>query len=153
VSQAFAANDAAGKGRTWLVKPASLNRGNGIELFSCLADMLQHLRARKSGSQWVVQKYIEQPALVSGGRKFDIRAYVLLTPEGGVYMANEAYARTSSTPFCLDDLSNKAAHLTNDAVQKHLSSYHSFEDHCKLSMEALQVRAQAGAAVCWTAAC
>ena len=34
----------------------------------------------------------------------------------------------------------RSAHLTNDAVQKTLGSYHQFEDHCKLRMEELQAR-------------
>ena len=32
----------------------------------------------------------------------------------------------------------RAAHLTNDAVQKQLEGYHSHEDHSKLSLEELQ---------------
>jgi hypothetical protein len=104
-------------------------------------------------------------------------AYVLFAPDRSVSLYREAYVRTSSTPYNLDDLTDRsemfglfhdnnvscieffksicfyfacllstilhslfrAAHLTNDAVQKKLESYHEFEDHCKLRMEELQV--------------
>lgn len=32
----------------------------------------------------------------------------------------------------------RSAHLTNDAVQKKLDTYHTFEDHCKMDMAQLQ---------------
>jgi Tubulin-tyrosine ligase family len=54
----------------------------------------------------VVQKYLENPLLVHG-RKFDIRAYALVTPHGNVYLHRESYVRTSSMPFCLVDLDNR----------------------------------------------
>jgi hypothetical protein len=61
-----------------------------------------------------------------------------VTPDRQVYLHREAYVRTSSTPYNLSDLSDKAAHLTNDAVQKKLDTYHQFEDHCKMDMTQLQ---------------
>ncbi|GIL48360.1 hypothetical protein Vafri_4627 [Volvox africanus] len=90
----------------------------------------------RSDSSLILQKYIERPMLL-GGRKFDIRAYVLVGPDGSVWFHKEAYVRTSSTLYDSSDLSNRSSHLTNDAVQKHLDTYHTFEDHCKLSLEEL----------------
>jgi len=133
---AYAAHAEQGR-TTWIVKPTSLNRGNGIEVFNDLKSLLAHVDGKPATSSWVVQKYIERPALVDG-RKFDIRAYALVTPDCQVYLHREAYVRTSSTPYNLTDLSDKAAHLTNDAVQKKLDSYHQYEDHCKMGMEQLQ---------------
>ena len=57
-------------------------------------------------TQWVVQKYIERPLLI-GGRKFDIRSYVLLAPDHKVYMFRESYVRTSSTPFDIANLADR----------------------------------------------
>lgn len=59
-----------------------------------------------AGSKWIVQKYIEKPMLVAG-RKFDIRAYVLVAPDQQVYLHREAYVRTSCMLYNLTDLSNK----------------------------------------------
>ncbi len=36
-----------------------------------------------------------------------IVAYALVAPDRRVYMCKEAYVRTSSTPYKLDDLSDK----------------------------------------------
>ncbi|GFR46247.1 hypothetical protein Agub_g7795 [Astrephomene gubernaculifera] len=132
---AFAAHAAAGR-RIWIAKPTCLNRGNGIQVFDSLEKIMEHLQSRPAGSSLILQKYIERPLLL-GGRKFDIRAYVLVGPDGRIWFHKEAYCRTSSTPYDGSDLTNRSAHLTNDAVQKHLESYNAYEDHCKLSLEEL----------------
>ncbi|EFJ46701.1 hypothetical protein VOLCADRAFT_105441 [Volvox carteri f. nagariensis] len=140
---AFSRHAAAGR-RVWIAKPTCLNRGNGIEVFDSLDRILEHIKGRPAGSSLILQKYIERPMLL-GGRKFDIRAYVLVGPDGSVWFHREAYVRTSSTPYDSSDLSNRSAHLTNDAVQKHLDTYHAFEDHCKLSLEDLGPALRGGA--------
>ena len=53
-----------------------------------------------------MQKYIERPLLI-GGRKFDIRSYVLLTPDHKVHMFRESYVRTSSAPFDIANLADR----------------------------------------------
>lgn len=45
--------------------------------------------------------------MLLNGRKFDIRSYVLITPDGCVHMYNKSYVRTSSRNFSLEDLSDK----------------------------------------------
>ena len=60
----------------------------------------------RTGSQWVVQKYIEQPLLISG-RKFDIRSYCLLTPDHKVHIYKHSYIRTSSTAYDLTNLQDR----------------------------------------------
>lgn len=40
---------------------------------------------------------------------------------------------------CPTPYAPRSSHLTNDAVQKHLDTYNTFEDHCKMDMEGLQV--------------
>lgn len=96
--------------------------------------------ARQDG--YIVQKYMEQPLLVSG-RKFDIRCFVLVTvferKDGGgkevrAQFFSDAYVRTSCKKYTLDKLSDRATHLTNDAVQKHASNYGRFEQGNKLSL-------------------
>lgn len=95
--------------------------------------------SRKEG--WIVQLYMDRPMLVSG-RKFDIRCYVLVTKFGKqglrAYFFREAYVRTSSKKYSLTSLSDREAHLTNDAVQKNSKTYGKFEDGNKLSFEQWQ---------------
>eukprot|EP00798_Chlamydomonas_sp_ICE-L_P002383 gene2383-8691_t len=70
---AYERHVAGGTGSTWIVKPTSLNRGNGIEVFNKHEDIMTHLKSGdRTGSNYLVQKYIDNPLLVNG-RKFDIR--------------------------------------------------------------------------------
>ncbi len=69
-------------------------------------------------------------------RKFDIRAFVLVTSSNGVlkgYWYREGYIRTCSKEFSLRSLENRAVHLTNDAVQKKTEGYGKYEAANKLS--------------------
>ena len=117
--------DAKQRGETlWIVKCPPLNRGRGIRIFSSLRAIEDHLRQRRPGSQWVVQKYIEGPLLLDG-RKFDIRLLVLVTPDHKVYMYRDSYVRTASGKYDPSDasLEDKSIHLVNDAVQIQFESY------------------------------
>jgi hypothetical protein len=86
---------------------------------------------------WVVQEYMQKPLLVSG-RKFDIRCFVLLTYSSKQgfkgYFFKDAYVRTSSKVYSLDNIDDREAHLTNDAVQKFSKSYGQFESGNKLNL-------------------
>ncbi|KAK9855755.1 hypothetical protein WJX84_007520 [Apatococcus fuscideae] len=83
--------------------------------------------------------------MLLNGRKFDIRSYVLITPDGSIHMYNKSYVRTSSRHFSLEDLSDRSTHLTNDAIQVKFDGYGAFEDSNKLTMQQLQD--QMGAAI------
>ena len=99
---------------------------------------------------YIVQLYIEQPLLIQQ-RKFDIRCFVLVThsniptPGGGsaskglkAYFYPNAYIRTSSKKYTLNNLNDREIHLTNDAVQKNSQSYGKYEDGNKLSLQQWQ---------------
>jgi len=105
---------------------------NEPEKFQDSLDFPQH---------WVVQKYIEAPLLIHG-RKFDIRAYCLLTQEsdGGaftVFFYEDAYLRTTSAMYTTKNC-DLMAHLNNDAIQSKGDEYGKYEPANKLSLDDFQ---------------
>lgn len=121
----------------WISKVGSLNRGLGIEIFSSIDGLLAIIDNLSRGYQerlvqgdssvsrsktvikadrFVVQKYIERP-LLFGGRKMDIRVWVLLACDLKAHVFRECYFRLSSEQFDLRE-ETKFVHLTNNALQK-----------------------------------
>lgn len=105
----------------WVLKPTSLNRGIGIEVFRTMEDITAFLNTKARGaamgiqSTWVMQKYIERPLLYKG-RKFDFRVWAVVLDSGDVYMYGPGYLRTSSEVFSLGS-DDRYAHLTNYCQQ------------------------------------
>jgi tubulin---tyrosine ligase len=96
----------------WVVKPAALNQGKGIEVMKNLRDITEFIfQKNQKDSFWVIQKYIEKPFLYRD-RKFDIRIWALVTHDFQIYVYLDGYLRTSSSEY---DLSNNDTfvHLTN----------------------------------------
>jgi len=83
-------------------------------------------KANEAPEPYVVQRYLSDPLLV-GGKKFDLRLYVLVTSYTPltVYMYRSGFARFSHARFSMDaaDLADAQIHLTNVAVQKHNEHY------------------------------
>ncbi len=65
----------------------------------------------------VVQKYCENPLLVDG-RKFDIRAYmVIICMKPYLVLYNPGYVRLSLNPYTTENFGkDKLTHLTNNSV-------------------------------------
>ena len=61
-------------------------------------------------------RYLERPLTVVGNRKFDIRAWVLLTADYRICMYREGVLRTAAVPYSLDDLSDESVHLSNHCI-------------------------------------
>jgi len=120
----------------WLVKPAAMNQGRGIQFFTKLLDIMKFVQAQPAHSYWVVQKYIERPLLFRG-RKFDIRIWVLVTHPNEVYIYRDGYLRTSSTQFDLKD-GNLYVHLTNNCLQQKGDQYSLHEAGNTLSFSEFQ---------------
>jgi hypothetical protein len=132
----------------WICKPSNLSQGRGITLVRSLADLAAVVSPSpshddeagapntsgqpKAAQQWVVQKYVERPLLCQGGRKFDIRQWVLITalpPAAQVFWYRDCYLRFCSRPFSLGTASSRQdrfAHLSNYSVQK---DFVADEDH------------------------
>lgn len=125
----------------WLLKPAENTfGGSGIHIFRKIEELeplisqIDKEPPTVSGKKYIIQKYIANPLLIQG-RKFDIRAFLLLTSFNGkfkCYWYPEGYIRTSSEEFDLADVSNLAAHLTNDCYQKTTEEYGKFEKGNKI---------------------
>jgi len=75
----------------WIVKPSSMNRGRGIELFNNTQQMLDWLAEHGKDHTWVVQKYLERPLLINK-RKFDIRMYALIRYPYDVFFYRDGMA-------------------------------------------------------------
>ncbi|KAL3665826.1 hypothetical protein V7S43_009252 [Phytophthora oleae] len=116
----------------WIMKPCSMAQGKGIFIINKLSQTKKWANQRwtnmpiKEG--YVVSRYIEKPLLV-GGKKFDLRMYVLVLSyrpmQALVY--REGFARFCNVKYsaAADDMDNPFMHLTNVAVQKNNEDYNS----------------------------
>lgn len=122
-----------GKPNVWIIKPGEFtNRGNGISCSSKMDEIKQLVSRKISKNQekrtFILQSYLHRPLLYHR-RKFDIRAYMLISGTNGRikgYWYQEGYVRTSSSYFDISELDDPMIHLTNDAVQKNGESYGKF---------------------------
>ena len=72
---------------TWIMKPCGKSQGAGIFLINKLSKLKKWSRESRSGAvfnpnlvkeSYVISRYIDNPLLM-GGRKFDLRLYVLVS--------------------------------------------------------------------------
>lgn len=121
----------------WLVKPAYLNQGRGIEIFRHHKDVIDFIfHKQQTIPFWVVQKYIEKPFLYST-RKFDIRVWAAVTDDFRIYFYKYGYIRTASSNYDLANRNNYV-HLTNQCLQiKDKENYGTHEEGNTLSFKEL----------------
>ena len=145
-------------GTIWIMKPAGKAQGRGIFLFRKLKDITtwkkedyfrrpdEEKTDRDPPETYVVQRYIPNPYLI-GGKKFDIRVYVLVTSYVPLkaWLYRSGFARFSNSRFSLDSITNTFVHLTNVAIQKTAPDYDP-EKGCKWSLQEfrLYLRARHG---------
>jgi hypothetical protein len=79
------------------------------------SQFLADLDRSSDANPWVVQLYVDNPMLLSG-RKFDLRAWVLLTPRLDIMLYREGVARMCSVPYSNDDFS-VFGHISNHCLQ------------------------------------
>ncbi|KAI8853634.1 tubulin-tyrosine ligase family-domain-containing protein [Chytridium lagenaria] len=136
-------------GAVWIMKPVGKAQGKGIFLINKMSQISQWRKdpkikstgdKDKGGSDvveppeaYIVQRYIDNPYLI-GGKKFDIRTYVLVTSYYPlvVYIHRNGFCRFSNHQFTMNvkDISNLYIHATNVAIQKHSPNYDG-EKGCK----------------------
>jgi len=80
-------------------------------------------------SGWVVQRYVDRPLLLRGGRKFDVRCWVVVDAEYRAYLYREGVLRTGAVPYKVtaDNLGDKFVHLTNHCIAEKHPDYGKFE--------------------------
>ena len=62
----------------WIMKPSSKAQGKGIFLINKLSQIKRWASSKWGGLQYIISTYIDRPLLI-GGKKFDLRIYVLVT--------------------------------------------------------------------------
>eukprot|EP01043_Picozoa_sp_COSAG02_P069427 COSAG02_NODE_11889_length_1634_cov_3.785343_1_plen_502_part_01 len=153
-----AQDDLGWERNVWIAKPSAMSRGRGIQVFGDICSLLDHVgltapgaamsattkqaardeshgstralcfgASKQSADGWVVQKYIERPLLI-GGRKFDLRQWVLVTSVNPlvVWHYNECYCRLAIEKYDLQNkekLTDQFTHLVNQSVSKHHADY------------------------------
>jgi uncharacterized membrane protein YgcG len=129
----------------WICKPVGANCGRGIFLVKDMVKFQEWLdeldtKAKRSGKrieERLIQQYLRSPLLVKK-RKFDLRSYCLIASAApDVVFYREGYARLALTDYSLDNLDDRFAHLTNQAVQKKHEDYAAMLDDTTWSMSQL----------------
>ncbi|XP_030396155.1 probable tubulin polyglutamylase TTLL1 isoform X4 [Gopherus evgoodei] len=115
---------------TWIMKPCGKAQGKGIFLINKLSQIKKWSRDSKTSSfvsqsskeAYVISLYINNPLLI-GGKKFDLRLYVLVSTYRPLrcYMYKLGFCRFCTVKYTpsTSELDNMFVHLTNVAIQKH----------------------------------
>lgn len=106
----------------WIMKPTLGLKGMGITVENSLDQICERASASKGmfNSNYVCQKYIENPLLIFGTRKHDIRQWVLVTCANPltIWFFNECYIRIAANEYTVDNLSDQFTHLTHTTIMK-----------------------------------
>ncbi|XP_072034688.1 polyglutamylase complex subunit TTLL1-like isoform X2 [Amphiura filiformis] len=119
---------------TWIMKPTGKARGIGIFLINRLSQLKKWSRDSKTSSfqapsakeSYIISRYIDNPLLI-GGKKFDLRIYVLVTSYRPLkaYIYKMGFCRFCTVKYSanVNELDNMFIHLTNVSIQKHGEDY------------------------------
>ncbi|XP_055692032.1 polyglutamylase complex subunit TTLL1 [Lutzomyia longipalpis] len=118
---------------TWIMKPCGKSQGAGIFLINKLSKLKKWSREAKTAfhpqigkESYVISRYIDNPLLI-GGKKFDLRLYVLVTSFRPLkaYQFKLGFCRFCTVKYdtSVTELDNMYVHLTNVSVQKHGGEY------------------------------
>ncbi|CAF0829239.1 unnamed protein product [Brachionus calyciflorus] len=120
---------------TWIMKPAAKAQGKGIFLINKISQIKKWSKDKWSGisaplgrEAYVISKYIDNPLLI-GGKKFDLRIYILVTSYRPLkcYWYRLGFARFCTVKYTssANDIDNMFIHLTNVSYQKQSDDYNS----------------------------
>eukprot|EP00056_Hartaetosiga_gracilis_P008547 m.122185 g.122185 ORF g.122185 m.122185 type:complete len:406 (+) comp12934_c0_seq10:46-1263(+) len=111
----------------WIAKLSSGAKGEGIHIGRTAEEMVEFVDAQSL--TYCVQEYVANPLLLPGGRKFDIRCWVLLDSHYNVYVYKEGVLRTCSEEYDGADLDNVISHLSNHCIQEaHSDDFGKYEE-------------------------
>eukprot|EP00927_Polykrikos_kofoidii_P008301 TRINITY_DN13441_c0_g1_i2.p1 TRINITY_DN13441_c0_g1~~TRINITY_DN13441_c0_g1_i2.p1 ORF type:complete len:1201 (+),score=302.66 TRINITY_DN13441_c0_g1_i2:73-3603(+) len=119
-----------GSRNAWIVKPAGKSRGRGIQMLRELEEIFRNTESEES--QWICQKYIEQPQ-TPFGYKFDVRQWVLVTDWNPltVYVWRQPYIRFAGEKYDSSLVNrNQYMHLVNNSIVKNMDGFN--EEHEEL---------------------
>lgn len=129
----------------WIIKSSHGCKGSGICLLNAgnpttraesIGIILDHIDGQPAIHPWVVQRYVARPLLINK-RKFDLRAWVLITPRMQVLLFKEIVCRMSSEPYEAGNLANRLIHLTNHCLQEKGPNYGKYERGNELPSRAI----------------
>ncbi|KDR22678.1 hypothetical protein L798_12812, partial [Zootermopsis nevadensis] len=114
---------------TWIMKPCGKSQGAGIFLINKLSKLKRWSRESKTPFHpthtEMCYRYIDNPLLI-GGKKFDLRLYVLVTSFRPLkcYLFKLGFCRFCTVKYdtSIQELDNMYIHLTNVSIQKHGAS-------------------------------
>lgn len=108
----------------WILKPSLGNKAAEIAIVSSIDEVTALLKANRDLGQWVLQRYIERPLLLNGGRKFHIRLYVLVNAAMEVFVFREALLLFAVNSYSIvDGGKDTNAHITNTCVNAEHSAF------------------------------
>ncbi|XP_065296562.1 polyglutamylase complex subunit TTLL1 isoform X2 [Dermacentor albipictus] len=118
---------AGGGSSLWIVKPCGKAQGIGIKLVdrpSQVKSLINSWESQGNRESHVLCRYVDPPLLV-GGRKFDLRLYVLVTSFQPVhaFLYRKGFCRFCQLHYRTKGLDNPFVHLTNVSVQRHGGRY------------------------------
>lgn len=112
---------------TFILKASLADKASELFLFNSREQLLDFFQSRFEDSEdgadlqylreWVIQKYIDRPLLLNGGRKFHIRTYILAVGALKVYVYGGMLALFAKNPYDLGNLLDSYAHVTNTCIQ------------------------------------
>lgn len=111
-----------GEDHLWILKPASMSRGRGIEVMNDLEKVVHYWFT--SDIEWVGQKYIERPLIIHK-KKFDIRQWILVTDFSPltIWFYNDCYLRFCAEDYNTSEISNRFSHLSNNSIAKYSENF------------------------------
>ena len=139
---------------TWIMKPSGAAQGRGIFLVTKLSQLKRWSKdAKTQAKSYVISRYLDRPFLI-GGKKFDLRLYVLVTSFRPLkaYMSRLGFCRFCTVKYDASTSSydDMFIHLTNVSLQKHSGEYNDIHggkwhvDNLRLFVEVCEWEAFSG---------